>query len=102
VLDRLVAVVAVRRGRLLLLLRLGGSPPAQAPEHAAARLGARQARGHVAGRRLPDPAFVLRPQRAQVAHLVAVPARRQVRLGALPLEDRAPAHVARDDVVDRP
>ena len=40
--------------------------------------------------------------RAQVADLVAMPAGGEVRLGVLALEYRAPADVARHDVVDRP
>jgi hypothetical protein len=38
----------------------------------------------------------------QVAHLLALPARRQIGLGALALEDGAAAHIAGNDVVDRP
>ena len=80
----------------------GRSALAQATEHAAARLVAREARGQVARPGLADPAVVLGTGRAQVADLVPVAARREVPLGALTLEDGAPADIAADGVVNGP
>ena len=46
--------------------------------------------------------MVLRARDAQLADLAALAARREIRLGALALEDGAPADVAADGVVDGP
>src|SRR5262249_10184745 len=95
-LDRLLAVLHRRRGRL------DRAAPAQPAQHTAARLGARQARGHVAGGGFADPALVLRTQRTEVADLMAMAPGSEIGLRALALQDRAAADVAGHDVVYRP
>jgi hypothetical protein len=87
---------------LWLLRRLGGAAAAQAPEHAAAWLRARRTRRQVLGHRLADPAVVLGAVEAEVADLMPMAARREVRLGPLPFENCAAADVAGHDVVNRP
>jgi hypothetical protein len=83
-----------RKRRGDLLVRLGLDPAA--PEEPTALGLALRPGGHLGCRGLADPALVLRPRRAQLAHEAPLARRRQVRLRPLALEHRAMAHVAGD------
>ena len=97
-----MALRATRLGTHDPAARVASLSDTSPTENAPARLMARHARGQVARAGLANPTVVLGTGSAQVADLVAMAARREVPLGALTLEDGAPADIAADGVVNGP